>query len=522
MKNKKVIRYSCLAIAIYVALLVLLTAFESASADGNITSMADAFWYSLVTMTTVGYGDFYPVTFGGRLIGFVFLMLSIGFLAFVVSALLGIILGKLLPHGKLRMHKGSTWYIFDGLNDESRVLAKELLREKTDAICIFCTDEQEELGHPRMFICKDSAETIMKVHGSAGDHVVFYQNEDEERNITGACSLEGGVSCVAKTHQHPETVPLNVVLFDPYENVAREYWKKYPLFHGGLENEVVLIGNGIYAQNLLERALMTNIYSSKQSIRYHVFGDWGHFMRNHYCLKDAVQIVDRIEDMKEQGDALVLHKEDWNQDPALLAHASRIILCGDSDEENREILGEIRRFFLTDGKVHVRLGKEQRGEITFGSLEEIYTSESVLRAKLQKTARTMHELYRSSATTYSVPAWEELSEFLHQSNLAAADHLLTKIRLLLPEKEIAEVTPEICKEAQEVYLETFEECKKEYRYIEHIRWERFHRLNNWSYAPVRCNEKRQHHLLRPFEELPEEEQRKDDFAWDLIKQISEM
>lgn len=39
------------------------------NADGaNIRNFSDALWWAFVTITTVGYGDFYPVTAAGRLI----------------------------------------------------------------------------------------------------------------------------------------------------------------------------------------------------------------------------------------------------------------------------------------------------------------------------------------------------------------------------------------------------------------------------------------------------------------------
>lgn len=57
---------------------LLMLRVESASPDANIRTASDALWYLIVTMSTVGYGDRYPVTNPGRTIGSLVIVIGVG------------------------------------------------------------------------------------------------------------------------------------------------------------------------------------------------------------------------------------------------------------------------------------------------------------------------------------------------------------------------------------------------------------------------------------------------------------
>ena len=52
--------------------------FENEAQPQAFQSIIHSFWWSVVTLTTVGYGDVYPVTIGGKIFTFFVLMIGVG------------------------------------------------------------------------------------------------------------------------------------------------------------------------------------------------------------------------------------------------------------------------------------------------------------------------------------------------------------------------------------------------------------------------------------------------------------
>ena len=59
--------------------------FEAQNPSANLANAPDVLWWSIVTMSTVGYGDFYPVTVGGRFMAVLLMFCGIGLFAMLAG-----------------------------------------------------------------------------------------------------------------------------------------------------------------------------------------------------------------------------------------------------------------------------------------------------------------------------------------------------------------------------------------------------------------------------------------------------
>lgn len=66
--------------------------FEQLNPDANMKTGGDALWWGMETITTVGYGDYYPITTGGRMVGVAMMIVGVGifstFAGFIANSFL--------------------------------------------------------------------------------------------------------------------------------------------------------------------------------------------------------------------------------------------------------------------------------------------------------------------------------------------------------------------------------------------------------------------------------------------------
>lgn len=498
-KNRTVL--IVLGIALYIALLFLLILAESADSETQIRSLPAAFWYSITTLTTVGYGDIVPMTTAGKAIGIIFQLMSLGVLAALVGLAVSVFSGRFLPMVRLRMNRGKKWYIFAGQNERCRILAKALKEDSPEHFVIF---ENDPFTLPE----------ILSRKRRDGKAVLFFLEDNMPENERRSREYEKNdiqICCLSSTE--PEKLSEHMIRFDPYENCARIYWSKHPA--EGKSEKIAVIGGGKYAFALLEQAFLVNVIDPEQQIFYRLYGDFEDFMNLHPYLD---QMMNR-KDGDLGRDRLIYVGKEWNKDLTGLREADRILVCCEQEEDTLLTLETLFRYCPLKGKVHARISVPfDRAEI-FGNIRELYTPEHVLKQTQNQLAICLHEQYRAGVSG-PVPEWKDLGAFTRRSNLAAADHLETKVRILTGRNGSVKLTEELCREAARIFGDAGEKDRLLYRKIEHMRWMRFHVLNNWQYAPVRNDAERLHPMLVPFDRLSKENQVKDDLAWKVLENMT--
>ena len=96
----------------------------------------DGIWWAFITLTTVGYGDFFPKAIGARMISMVLILIGIGYMSYLAFTVAE---KTFAMHRKRRegymKYKGSQHHIVIGWNERSRRLIQHL-KENRQAIVI--------------------------------------------------------------------------------------------------------------------------------------------------------------------------------------------------------------------------------------------------------------------------------------------------------------------------------------------------------------------------------------------------
>lgn len=182
-----------LGFLVYIFLLDRLILYESISPQATINSFSNAVWYSIVTLTTVGYGDLYPVTSYGRAIGYVFILVSLG--------IYGLLIGKIttlmqtFAESKKLGYNGTNMEdhaIIIGWNEFGKMVTDQLLGVGKDVAIV--TDDKDSIDIIReqyhqsphiftLFSDHNSFETLKKANITRASIIFINLENDTEKLV---------------------------------------------------------------------------------------------------------------------------------------------------------------------------------------------------------------------------------------------------------------------------------------------------------------------------------------------------
>lgn len=102
----------------------------------------EAFYATIVTLGTVGYGDFYPVSLAGRLFAIFLIIFGVGAMAYTFALAMEYFLegriNRIFGRGKLerQLKKMNNHYIICGFGKMGNLICRELAREDIDFVIV--------------------------------------------------------------------------------------------------------------------------------------------------------------------------------------------------------------------------------------------------------------------------------------------------------------------------------------------------------------------------------------------------
>lgn len=336
-------------VVVYIGLLTILYVAEHTDSNASIRTFGDAVWYSLVTLTTVGYGDLTPVTPLGHVVGVVFLFLSAGLIVTLFGAVISFVTSEGFPLLMLGFQRKKNWYYFADYGAEANTLAANIYKEDPNSVIIYGEkrdDQMEYPDYPCTFISASPARIVAhKKNVGARCKIFLMKENDIGVNIRAVDLHKLPVDVYARTTNGQDRLSGNINFFHSYDCCARQYWRTRPLCSH--ESTIVIIGFGNYGRCILERAILTNIISVDQHVAYHIFGDAREFLAMHIRLNEVFSLGKESETM----DSLIFYDEFWETRREVLEKADRIIICTDDEQKGWNIFWRLNKYYRIHGHI---------------------------------------------------------------------------------------------------------------------------------------------------------------------------
>ena len=178
---------------ILVILGVLIGVSSVAIARVESISIIDSFWWSIVTLTTVGYGDIAPSTAVGRAIAVINMFVGIGLLAALSAALASVLVER-----KMKEELGMSHCCFEKhiilceWNHRAANIIKELRLEQADIqIVLIAECDRKPVDDPGLAFIRGrvSDETLKRANLQQAKTVIILGNDQLDASIRDATAV---------------------------------------------------------------------------------------------------------------------------------------------------------------------------------------------------------------------------------------------------------------------------------------------------------------------------------------------
>jgi voltage-gated potassium channel len=135
-------------VAVLVVVAVVLYFLEHDLPGTHFEHLSDGFWFCVVTMSTVGYGDVYPITDAGRIVAGAFILFTLATVGLLITAVSEVVTEvRRMEENGLIGTRMSGHVVICGFNSMARAALVELLAARR-SVAVLC-ETADELTHAR-------------------------------------------------------------------------------------------------------------------------------------------------------------------------------------------------------------------------------------------------------------------------------------------------------------------------------------------------------------------------------------